>query len=906
MAIRRIYLQGIPILFAGRARQVLAALFILLATPAFSGSPPVGSKSVLLFYASDRRGPFAVIEDEVIRERLINFRQRVEVFSQNFDPLLDADYYRRKYRDRHFDVIVCDRAEALTFVVNHRAEVFGNSPVVFHSFSDDSPALEHLPPGITGVKVDRSALPSFDLIRHVQPETNQVVVILGASDREVRAAKLIESEVAPVANGIAVDFWQGLTADELRSNLQKVSPRAVALYVSSRQDREGRAMVSRDVLAQIAASSKVPIYSTYATYLGMGAVGGALIDPARAANAVADLVEQILNGQDLSNLKPRVIPRRIAFDARQLKRYRIAESRLPPGSEVLFRVPSAWDLSRPYLLAGLLFLLLETALVAILLIQRRRARRAQTLLERRFDMERVISEYATRLSSCPAQRVDGEIERGLQAVLEVEKLDLASWVVSDETAPNKQRVYSARSNSFSSESLLHNPAEMASIDRSLSRGEALIIQRLEELPAEAQSERAYLEQKGIKSLVCIPSSTGDDSRAALVLACREKERSWPRTLVNRLGVVGNIFANALMRKRAQEAGQQSERRFRSLFTDAPIGIALEDLDGKLLFVNPALCSMLGYTMEEMTRMTCAQFSEAEDHAEDLEQFQKLRAGTIQGYHIEKRYHRRDGVPMWGRLNVSLIKGAAEPAVVLAMVEDVTEKKATVEDLMSAHSKLQVLTQRLLAAQEEERKRIARELHDDIGQRLSLLMMELDVWKNEMPVERTLEQSKLHSLLGQLDELITDVHNMSHDLHSSKLQHLGLNVALKEICRRVSTQRQVAIELRADPLPHPLPEEVALCFYRVAQEALNNAARHSGSARIEVRLTSEGQLLRMQIRDYGIGFDLMTRERGLGLATMLERLKTIGGRLAVHSSVGNGTELVAEADLRSASAAVKVA
>src|SRR5215469_310103 len=284
MATRRIYLQGIPILFAGRARQVLAALFILLATPAFSGSPPVGSKSVLLFYASDRRGPFAVIEDEVIRERLINFKQRVEVFSQNFDPLLDADYYRRKYRDRHFDVIVCDRAEAFTFVVNHRAEVFGNSPVVFHSFSDDSPALEHLPPGITGVKVDRSALPSFDLIRHVQPETNQVVVILGASDGEVRAAKLIESEVAPVASGIAVDFWQGLTTDELRSNLQKVPPRAVALYVSSRQDREGRAMASRDVLAQIAASSKLPIYSTYATYLGMGAVGGALIERHRESS----------------------------------------------------------------------------------------------------------------------------------------------------------------------------------------------------------------------------------------------------------------------------------------------------------------------------------------------------------------------------------------------------------------------------------------------------------------------------------------------------------------------------------------------------------------------------------------------------------------------------------------------
>jgi PAS domain S-box-containing protein len=638
----------------------------------------------------------------------------------------------------------------------------------------------------------------------------------------------------------------------------------------------------------------------------MGSVGGALMDPAREANVAEDLVERILNGEDPAQLKPVTIARRIAFDARQLQRYRIAESRLPVGSEVLFRAPSAWDLSRPYLLAGLLFLLLETALVAILLIQRRRARRAQTLLERRFDMERVISEYATRLSSCPAQRVDEEIERGLEAVLEVEKLDVASWMVCDDDASGRRKLYSAQSNALGSESPLFSAEKGPWADDCLTRGQAIVLNHLNDLPPEAQTDKQYLQQQRIKSLVCIPSSTGDATRATLLLACRETERIWPRALVNRMSVMGNIFANALMRKRAQEASHESERRFRSLFTEAPIGIALEDLDGKLLFVNPALCSMLGYTMEEMTTMTFAQFSEVEDDVEDLEQFQKLRAGTIQGYHIEKRYRRRDGVPIWGRLNVSLIKGSSESAVVLATVEDITEKKAAVEDLVSAHTQLQVLTRRLLATQEEERKRIARELHDDIGQRLSLLMMELDLLKNEMPVDRTLEQTKIHSLLSQLDELISDVHNMSHELHSSKLQHLGLSVALKEICRRVSTQRQVAIELKADPILHPLPEGVALCFYRVAQEALSNAVRHSGSPHIEVRLTSGGQTLRMQIRDFGIGFDPTIRDRGLGLATMHERLKMIGGKLLVHSSIGGGTELIAEANLERPSAAEKVA
>jgi signal transduction histidine kinase len=198
------------------------------------------------------------------------------------------------------------------------------------------------------------------------------------------------------------------------------------------------------------------------------------------------------------------------------------------------------------------------------------------------------------------------------------------------------------------------------------------------------------------------------------------------------------------------------------------------------------------------------------------------------------------------------------------------------------------------------------LHDDVGQRLSLLMMELDVLKNQMPLERADDQTKIHNLLGQMDELVTDVHNMSHRLHSSKLQHLGLRVALKEVCRQFSNMHRIQIDLSADFLPMPLPEAVSLCFYRVAQEAVNNAIKHSGSPRVEVQLASDESTLRMRIKDFGIGFDPAERGKGLGLVAMQERLRMIGGTLHIHSSPHIGTELVAEVSLESLPASSKSA
>jgi signal transduction histidine kinase len=207
-----------------------------------------------------------------------------------------------------------------------------------------------------------------------------------------------------------------------------------------------------------------------------------------------------------------------------------------------------------------------------------------------------------------------------------------------------------------------------------------------------------------------------------------------------------------------------------------------------------------------------------------------------------------------------------------------------------------LSGRLINAAEEERKRIARELHDDIGQRLSLVSLELDVMEREYPVNRAGAYRSLHEPLQQLNEVISDVHHLSHQLHSTRLQGLGLAMALKEVCQQLARQHDIVIQLTADNIPFPLQAELGLCFYRVAQEALNNSVKHSGSARVDVRVEACNGTLTMTIVDYGAGFDLSTPTVGLGLATMRERLRLVEGTLRVRSRPGGGTELTAQASL----------
>jgi signal transduction histidine kinase len=249
-----------------------------------------------------------------------------------------------------------------------------------------------------------------------------------------------------------------------------------------------------------------------------------------------------------------------------------------------------------------------------------------------------------------------------------------------------------------------------------------------------------------------------------------------------------------------------------------------------------------------------------------------------------------------RVTVLQVVWIVVSAPLLCLAAVVSERKVALEELRIAHAELRQFTPRLISAQEKEKQRISRDLHDDIGQRLALLKIGLDMLDQTIPFEKAAEHAQMRGLLAQLSDLVIDVHNISHQLHSSNLRFLGLSVALKAVCQQLADQYGIVIDLTTQKLPETLPEELSLCFYRTAQEGLMNALKHSESRRIDVSLDCRGQILRMRIKDFGIGFDPSVSGKGLGLLSMQERLRMVGGVLRVNSVQGKGTELVAEAKI----------
>ena len=255
--------------------------------------------------------------------------------------------------------------------------------------------------------------------------------------------------------------------------------------------------------------------------------------------------------------------------------------------------------------------------------------------------------------------------------------------------------------------------------------------------------------------------------------------------------------------------------------------------------------------------------------------------------VSYRLVRPDGSVIWvERCSRAYFDEKGAPARIVGMVADITQRKLAEEALSS-------VSRRLIEAQESERARIARDLHDDIGQRLALLSLELgqlkDLASNPDEIHRGVDD-----LLRQTGAIASDIQALSHELHSSKLQLLEVVAAIGGFCREIAEQQEITIDFTNEGVPDDVPPDIALCLFRVLQEALRNAERHSQVRAFSVDLRGTPDAIRLTVRDAGRGFDPHSAARGggLGLTSMRERLKLVGGDLVIDSQPAKGTTIVA--------------
>jgi signal transduction histidine kinase len=228
--------------------------------------------------------------------------------------------------------------------------------------------------------------------------------------------------------------------------------------------------------------------------------------------------------------------------------------------------------------------------------------------------------------------------------------------------------------------------------------------------------------------------------------------------------------------------------------------------------------------------------------------------------------------------------------IVGMAVDVTERK-------QAEEALATVSRRLIEAHEEERTWIARELHDDINQRIALLAVNLESLKHDRAFSQSERSRRIKEVLEHVSDLGNDIQALSHRLHSSKLEYLGLVAAAEGFCRELAGQQNVEIDFQSQDIPNELPQEVALCLFRVLQEALQNAVKHSGVRRFDVLLKAASNEIQMSVHDSGVGFDLQKAMsgHGLGFTSMKERMNLIDGHLSID--LKGGTTIHARAPLR---------
>jgi PAS domain S-box-containing protein len=345
------------------------------------------------------------------------------------------------------------------------------------------------------------------------------------------------------------------------------------------------------------------------------------------------------------------------------------------------------------------------------------------------------------------------------------------------------------------------------------------------------------------------------------------------------------------RQEAEEHARESQATVEALLETAAQAILAVNSQGQVVLANAAAEVMFGYSRKEML----------DQAVENLIPKGRLFLGSAHppmGAGLDLAGLRKDGTEFPVEISLSHVE-TAQGTLAVAFITDITERKQGEDALRKSEAaarvsqeQLRALTTRLLEAQEEERRRVSRELHDDLNQRLALLAVEVGEMEGEIPDSASALREQLQSVESRLNALSDDVRRTAYQLHPSVLEHLGLADALESYCTDFAKQEAVKVRFRRHNVPKAIPEGAALCLYRVTQECLRNVAKHSGAAKASVTLAAREAALVLTVSDTGRGFDAASvkGKGGLGLVSIEERVMAAGGTLTIQTRPGDGTRI----------------
>ena len=664
--------------------------------------------------------------DQTLWAGLQKSQYRIELYQESLELTLFPDEvsqrrfreeFVRKYSGRKPDVIIAAGSDSLKFIADSHEQFLRDTPIVFCSILGEIP--DHLSPGVnfTGVLGRLQPEETLNVALRLLPGTKHVVVTGGSGPFDYRWEAIAKQSIHKYESKLDFTFLTDLSMSALQERLRNLPNNTIVYHTALSQDAAGERFIdSAEAVPLVASAANAPVFVMDDVDLRGGTVGGKLVNWADDARVAAGMAVRVLNGERPQDIPVVMSNNAYMFDWRALKLWGMKESDLPPGSIVLNRQPSFWEMYKQYVLVAMFILVAQTVAILGLLWQRARRRKSEA------ELRRSEEKFAKSFRQGP----------------------LAITIVK-------------------------------------------------------MKDGCYVD-------------------------------------------VNETFENQTGWKRDEVIGR------------SPLDINLwVDPDQRPLFLS-----------------------------------QLLAAGKVRDFEV--RYRRKDAQVRTGLGSAELIEVHGEPCA-LSVIADVTERKM-------AEQALAGLSGRLIEAQEAERMRIARELHDDINQRLAIVAVNLRTLKEELPATEVTMGHRLEEVFARVCNLGDDVQALSHRLHSSKLEYLGLEAAANGLCKEFSEREDVNIDFRCDKVPKTIPYEVSLCLFRVLQEALHNAVKYSGGHEFGVSFKGEGNEIKLRVRDSGVGFDLNATHNGhgLGLTSMKERLRLVNGQLSIDTKPQVGTTIIARVPL----------
>jgi len=839
--------------------------------------------------------PGVNLMDQEIVAGLKKSNYQIEIHSQVTDPALIPDtasqqelrdWYLRKHPGLEPDVILAVGITPLKLIVEWDKEFYPGTPVIFCGGTEEMLGGLKLGSRFTGVWGRVVPAKTLEAALKLLPGTRRVVVVggTGVYDRHVEA--MARESLRSYESNLDFTYLTDLDMPSLLEHLRHLPAHTIIYHTSIMQDAAGTRFIdANQSVPMLVSAATAPIFTVDDVDIGEGTVGGFVLSFAAQGRIAAEMAVRVLGGEKPQDITIEKTSNTYMFDWRALRRWGIREGDLPPGSIVLHRQPTAWESYKWYIMGGIFLCLVETLLIVGLFWERKRRKTAAQSLRERLTFEALRSEISANFINLPEDQISSVVQRTLRRIAEFLNVRRISLYEYSQEGLEFIKAFSWCQDGFPIAPEAVNPSRFPRFNSHILRGEVFLAADSSTLPDEFSNEREQLLKSGFMSAAAVPLAAGGQIIGFLSFASEKRRAAWNEDQVEDLKVMAEIFSNALTRLRVQSALRESEERFRLMANTAPVLIWMAGPDKLCTYFNKHWLDFTGKTLEPELGEGWMEGVHPEDAPKCMDTYERA-FDRREDFSMEYRLRRHDGEYRWLLdTGVPRFNPDGSFAGYIGSAIDVTDHKRAEEALTN-------VSHRLIEAQEEERRYVARELHDDIGQLIVLLAIEIQNLEDSLPESNRGLRNQAAQISKRAREISRDIQSLSHRLHSSKLELLGVVAAIKSYCSELSAERQVEINFVHSDVPRSLPREISLCLFRVLQEALRNGVKHSGVRQFQAELRGAPGAILLTVRDSGVGFDVdeVMNKRGLGLISMQERVKLAKGTISIASNQNAGTEI----------------